>query len=270
VGALPVTFLSDYGLRDEFVGVCRGVILRISPESQIIDITHGILPGAIGAGAFTLAGALPYTPPGVHLAVVDPTVGTQRRALAVRVKQEDRVLVGPDNGLLTLAIEKFGGAVEAVEISSSPARIQPVSPTFHGRDIFAPVAASIAAGSPLSHHGPALDPTRLASLDVPPSLVKPGLIIAHASAVDRFGNIRLDCPGSSLDEAGFKQGDTVELSATGTTHPGVIGRTFADGYPGALVVYKGSNGTIAIADNRGSAAAILGVDAGVEIGIKSE
>lgn len=267
--ALPITFLSDYGLRDEFAGVCRAVVLRISPHSQVIDLTHGIVPGAVGAGALVLAGALPYTPPGVHVAIVDPAVGTQRRAIAVRVADEDRVLVGPDNGLLMPAIEQLGGAVEAVEISSSPARLLPVSPTFHGRDIFSPVAASIAAGSSLSHHGPELDPARLIQITLPKPFIGPGRIVAHASAVDRFGNIRLDCESKSMDEAGFGFGNRLEIRVGESSQYAVAGRTFADSQPGSLVVYRGSNGTLAIAANRGSAAAILDIEAGAEIEISA-
>src|ERR671935_1384722 len=110
----PITFLSDYGYDDEFAGVCRAVICRIEPEARVIDLTHGIARHAVRQGAAILANALPYTPPGVHLAVVDPGVGSPRRAVAVRVASDDRVLVGPDNGLLTPAIERFGGGVEAV------------------------------------------------------------------------------------------------------------------------------------------------------------
>src|SRR5437660_9297243 len=137
-----ITFLSDYGLDDHFVGVCHGVIATICPQARVIDITHGIARHDVRAGALALRSALPYVPVGVHLAVVDPDVGAQRRAVALRVSDE-RLLVGPDNGLLWLAADQAGGVVEAVDIARSPFRLEPVSATFHGRDIFAPVAARL-------------------------------------------------------------------------------------------------------------------------------
>src|SRR3954449_421160 len=136
---MPVlTFLSDYGQLDEFVGVCHGVIARLAPEVRVIDITHGIPRHDVRAGALVLRGALPYCPPGVHLAVVDPDVGARRRAVALRCAEEDRLLVGPDNGLLMLAAARFGGVVEAFEIGRSPHRLEPVSATFPGPDVVGP------------------------------------------------------------------------------------------------------------------------------------
>src|SRR3954454_8111441 len=141
---MPVlTFLTDYGLLDEFVGICHGVIARLAPEVRVIDITHGIPRHDVRAGALVLRGALPYCPPGVHLAVVDPDVGARRRAVALRCAEDDRLLVGPDNGLLMPAAAALGGAIEAVDISRSAHRLEPVAATFHGRDVFGPVAAAL-------------------------------------------------------------------------------------------------------------------------------
>ena len=134
------------------------MIRRIAPDVPIVDITHGVPRHGVREGALTLRNALPYMPPGVHVAVVDPQVGTERRAVAVRCAEDDRVLVGPDNGLLSLAWERFGGAVEAVDVSRSPHRLEPLSATFHGRDVFAPVGAALAAGEPLADAGEPLDP----------------------------------------------------------------------------------------------------------------
>src|SRR3954470_21412899 len=142
----PVTFLSDYGLADDFVGVVHAVIARIAPDARVIDLTHGIARHDVRSGALALRRALPYAAPGVHLAVVDPEVGPDRRAVALRTSEEDRLLVGPDNGLLSLAAARFGGVVEAADVGRSPWRLEPVSATFHGRDIFSPVAAHLAAG----------------------------------------------------------------------------------------------------------------------------
>ena len=144
---LPITFLSDYGDEDEFAGVCRAVIAQIAPEAPLIDLTHGIGRQRCRQGALALANALPFCPPGVHLAVVDPGVGADRRPVAVTTMEEGRFLVGPDNGLLAPAIERLGGAARAVDLANSPFRLEPVSATFHGRDLFAPVAAHLALGA---------------------------------------------------------------------------------------------------------------------------
>jgi len=140
-----IAFLTDFGLQDDFVGTCHGVIKRIAPDVQIIDVTHGIEPHQVLQGALVLAATLPYMPVGVHLAVVDPGVGSARRPLALR-DQEGHVFVGPDNGLLIPAAEAGGGVVAAHELVNPEYALQPVSRTFHGRDLFAPAAAHIATG----------------------------------------------------------------------------------------------------------------------------
>src|SRR3954465_6481492 len=165
---MPVlTFLSDYGQLDEFVGICHGVIARLAPEVRIIDVSHGVPRHDIRAGALALRGALPYMPPGVHLAVGAPEVGGRRRAVALRCAEEDRLLVGPDNGLLCLAAERFGGVVEAVDVTRSPLRLEPGSATFNGRDLFAPVAAHLAAGAELADAGERLEPDELQRIELP-------------------------------------------------------------------------------------------------------
>ncbi len=161
-----ITFLSDYGLEDDFVGVCHGVIATICPDARVIDITHGVGRHDIRGGAAILEEALPFFPVGVHLAVVDPDVGAERRAVALRLA-DDRMLVGPDNGLLSLAAVRCGGVIEAVDIAHSRFRLEPVSATFHGRDIFAPVAARLAAGVALAQVGEPCDPDRLVKVEVP-------------------------------------------------------------------------------------------------------
>src|SRR3954469_5531041 len=159
---MPVlTFLSDYGQLDEFVGICHGVIARLAPEVRIIDVSHGVPRHDIRAGPLALRGALPYMPPGVHLAVVDPEVGGRRRAVALRCAEEDRLLVGPDNGLLCLAAERFGGVVQAVEIARSPHRLEAGAAAVPGPHIFAPVAARLAAGDPLGDAGEPFAPADL-------------------------------------------------------------------------------------------------------------
>ena len=160
-----VTFLSDFGLRDDFVGTCHGVIKRIAPDVQIVDITHGIPPRAIVQGALVLANTVPYMPQGVHLAVVDPGVGGPRRALALR-DGDGRLYVGPDNGLLLPAAER-AGLTEAHEIVNPEYALSPVSRTFHGRDLFAPAAAHLARGLALEELGPPIAPEALVRLELP-------------------------------------------------------------------------------------------------------
>ncbi len=201
MGARPITFLSDYGTADEFAGVCRAVIARISPESRVIDLTHAIPRHDVKRGASALQRALPFTPPGVHLAVVDPGVGTERRSLAVRVSEEDRVLVGPDNGLLSPAISALGGAVEAADLSGSGFALRSVSETFHGRDLFAPVAAHLANGASISEAGETIGPESLFRVTAPAPLIESGRFVAHVVDVDGFGNVSLDASGEDLTRA---------------------------------------------------------------------
>src|SRR6266540_1508332 len=148
-----ITFRSDFGLQDDFVGTCHGVIKRIAPEAQIIDITHGIEPQAVLQGALVLASTVPYMPEGVHLAVIDPGVGSGRRCLALR-DARGRLYVGPDNGLLVPAAEKLGGIAQVWELTNPAYMLKPVSRTFHGRDVFSPAAAHLACGTAPEELGP--------------------------------------------------------------------------------------------------------------------
>src|SRR5947208_3363568 len=195
--AVFITFLTDFGLEDDFVGTCHGVMKRIAPEVQIIDLTHGVRPGRIQQGALVLANALPYMPAGVHLAVVDPGVGGGRRPLALR-DAEGRLYVGPDNGLLLPAADRFGGAVEAHELANPTYALESVSHTFHGRDLFAPAAAHLALGVPAAELGPPLDPEVLVRITIPEAEVSVARIGATALAVDRFGNVQLNVGRDAL------------------------------------------------------------------------
>src|SRR6266550_6242069 len=227
MAARPITFLSDYGYEDEFAGVCRAVIARIAPDALVVDLTHGIERHAIERGAAVLANALPYTPAGVHLAVVDPGVGSPRRALAVRTATEHRVLVGPDNGLLWPAIEQLGGAVEAVDASLSRFRLEPISATFHGRDVFAPVAAHLARGASLAEAGEEIDPESLVRIETTEPVIEPGLVVAHVVSLDRFGNAALDLADRHLPETGLRLGRQITIECGGTIHAAVFTLTFA-------------------------------------------
>jgi hypothetical protein len=259
-----VTFLSDYGLTDDFVGVCHGVIASIAPEVQVIDLTHGIERHDVRSGALVLRRALPFFPPGIHLAVVDPDVGGRRRAIALRTAEQERVLVGPNNGLLSLAAQRFGGVLEAVDIGRSPYRLQPVSATFHGRDLFAPVAAHLAVGEPLAAAGDPLDPAELVSLHMPLAQADDGEIVAHAVAFDRFGNVMLDVEHEELTAYGLRLGQPVRVNGI----PAHFGLTFVDVRPGELLLYEDAYRTLALAVNRGSAADILGVKLDDELRIR--
>ena len=250
-----VTFLSDYGLADDFVGVCHGVIARIAPNARVIDLTHGIPRHDVRSGALTMARALPYMPAGVHLAVVDPEVGAERRAVAIRCAQDDRLLVGPDNGLLMPAAEAFGGAVEAVDVGRSPHRLEPLAATFHGRDIFAPVAGHLAAGASLAGAGDPFPADELAPLALPRPVLGDGRIEAHALAVDGFGNVQLDVTHDQVAGSGLKLGRAVTVNGV----PAHYARTFADVPPGGLLLYEDAYRSLALAVNRGSAQAELGL-----------
>jgi S-adenosylmethionine hydrolase len=264
-----VTFLSDYGVDDDFVGVCHGVIARIAPEARVIDVTHGIPRHNVRAGALALRNALPYMPAGVHLAVVDPEVGAERRAVALRCREDDRVLVGPDNGLLSLAADHFGGVVETMDVGRSPWRLEPVSATFHGRDIFAPVAARLAAGELLAEAGEPADSESLTRLELPRPTAGDGALTAHVVAVDRFGNAMLDASHADLDGSGIRLGRPLEIEVGPRRFTAWYAVTFADVRPGEILVYEDAYRTLAIAVNRGNAARMLGLADDAELRIAS-
>jgi S-adenosylmethionine hydrolase len=260
-----VTFLTDFGLQDDFVGTCHGVMARIAPDVRVIDVTHGIEPQAVLQGAIVLRNTLPYLPVGVHLAVVDPGVGSTRRAVAVRAR-DGRSFVGPDNGLLMLAADAAG--VEAAhELVDTRYRLSDVSHTFHARDIFAPAAAHLAAGVDLAELGPAVDPADLVRIDVPEPVIGRTQISTTVLVVDRFGNIATNARREHVAALGVTAGDRVEIRLTLDRYYAVVAETFADAGPGELIVYEDSYGLITIAISNGDAAGLTGVSAGSEIRI---
>jgi S-adenosylmethionine hydrolase len=262
-----ITFLSDYGSDDDFVGLCHGVIARICPDAHVIDLTHGIRRHDVRAGALVLAGALPYVPVGVHLAVVDTDVGAARRAVALALADGQR-LVGPDNGLLSLAWAAGGGVVEAVDIAHSSFRLEPVSATFHGRDIFAPVAAQLAGGASLAQAGHPIDPSELVRVELPRARFDEGTLIAHVIYIDRFGNVQLDVEHADLAGSDLKLGRALEVQGSdGRSHPAHYARTFADAGAGELLVYEDAYRRLALAISHGDAAAQLGVGVDDELRI---
>lgn len=251
-----ISLLTDYGTQDAFVGVCHGVILKIDPQARIIDLTHNVPAYDVRHGAVVLRDALPYLPVGVHVAIVDPAVGTDRRAVALRCA-DGRVLVGPDNGVLCLAWEACGGVVEAVEVSDSPFRLEPVSPTFHGRDLFVPVAARIAAGAELSGAGRPLDARGMVRIDLPEARVEGATLIAQPLFVDTFGNLRLNAGLADLALTGARPGDAVIVETGGRRHAAMVATTFADAPTGEMIVYRNPDGALAVAVREGEAAHVL-------------
>lgn len=247
-----ISLTTDYGVCDGFVAACHGVIATLAPRVRVIDVTHLVTPGDVTRAAAVLAQTVPYLPPAVHVAVVDPGVGTARRGVAVLT--EGGVLVGPDNGLLAWATDALGGPLEAVELSNPDWFAPAVSRTFHGRDIFAPVAARIAGGADLAEAGPLVDPASLVRLPDPVVETGPGWLESEVLTIDRFGNVQLAAPAAVLDGLGRN------LSVGGVT--AVRGNTFADAPAGGLVVFVDSAERIAVAVNGGRAAVVLAVSPG--------
>jgi S-adenosylmethionine hydrolase len=260
-----ITFLTDFGLEDEFVGTCHGVIAGIAPGVRVIDVAHGIPPQAVLQGALVLRNTTPYMPVGVHLAVVDPDVGGDRHAVAVRTR-DGRTFVGPDNGLLMLAADELG--VDAAhELADARYRLPEVSRTFHARDVFAPAAAHLASGVPIDELGPALDPAALVRVDLPDPEVGRSQLGATVLSIDRFGNVATNVRRQHVDQLGFANGDRVEIRLMLDRYYAVVAGTFADAPPGELILYEDSYGLVTLAISRGDAARLTGVSPGDELRI---
>lgn len=258
-----LTFLTDYGVEDGFVAACHGVAARISPGLRLIDITHLVPPGDVRRGAAVLAQTLPYLPSAVHVAVVDPGVGTARRGIAVAAG--DCILVGPDNGLLSWAVAAQGGAKSAYQLTNGEMWLHPVSPTFHGRDIFTPVAAHLAAGADLASAGSEIDVADLVTLPAPTSRVHDGEAEGEVMSVDRFGNVQLSIAASDADRLGIGFGSplVVRCGRRQLTVPYL--ETFAAVAPGEIVAFTDSAGLISLAVNAGDAAQQLGLPPGAHV-----
>jgi len=258
-----LTFITDYGLEDGFVAACHGVAARIAPAARIIDITHLVQPGDVRRGAAVLAQTIPYLPPAVHVAVVDPGVGTARRGVAVQAG--DSILVGPDNGLLSWAVAAQGGPQRAVQLTNGDLWLHPVSPTFHGRDIFMPVAAHLAAGADLAAAGDELDLADLVTLPAPTSRVRDGEAEGEVMSVDRFGNVQLSIVAADVSELGVGFGSPVVVRCGRRQLTVPFLETFAAVAPGEIVAFTDSAGLISLAVNAGDAAQQLGLPPGAHV-----
>jgi len=263
-----IGFLTDFG-SDSAAAICRGVMLGIARDAQIVDIDHGVRKFAIGDGAFLLWAALPWLPVGVHLAVVDPGVGTARKPIALRVERGD-VLVGPDNGLLMPAAERLGGIVEARTLDNPELLLAHRSSTFHGRDVFAPVTAHLAMGTAFADVGSTIEPEALVQRTFSPPRHDDDALGVDVLYVDSFGNVRLSARPSDLSQLTDDPG-WFEL------HPGggaasqrvALARTFGEVAEGELLLYEDSNGLLAIGLNQGDAAATLGLAAGHRVQLRA-
>ena len=248
-----VTFTTDYGTADGFVAACKGVIAGIAPAVRVLDVTHEVGPQDIRRGATVLAHTVPYLPPAVHLAVVDPGVGTTRRGVVLLAGTS--ALVGPDNGLLLPAADALGGVTAAHELTEPRYRLPDVSRTFHGRDVFAPAAAHLARGVAPAEFGPEV--TDLVRLEPPRTVIAAGRLTSEIIGVDRFGNLQLAAGAAELAEFGARPGDRVRVRHHRSTVDGTVGGTFGDVPSGALLVHVDSAGRVSLAVNGGSAAEAL-------------
>ncbi len=259
-----VTLLSDFGARDTYAGVVEGAILRVAPEARVLHLTHGIPAGDVAQGARALAGALPHVPAGVHVAVVDPGVGTARRALIVACG-DGRLLVGPDNGLLVPAAEACGGLSATWELAVPPG----ASPTFHARDVFAPAAGRLALGERPEALGTSLEPAVCVRISFTRATVANGRVRALCVHVDRFGNCALAAGESDLEAAEIGVGGAVAVAIRGLPRGAAQrGRTFADVPPGAVVVLVDSAGAVALCINGGDAARELRMAVGDDVELR--
>ncbi len=257
----PICFLSDFGLADDFVGTCKGVMLSIAPGVTVLDLTHEVPGFGVETGAEILRHTTRYMPEGaIYLAVVDPGVGTERRALALRT-ESGAFMVGPDNGLLVPAASSLGGVSEVVVLTNERYHVHPVSNTFHGRDVFAPAAAHLAAGLDLSELGEAADPSSLVCLSLPDAEegdAGDGLT-ARIIAIDRYGNARLSV---MQEESGLGYGDELKVDTGEGAMSVRYVETFGSAKAGELVLVPDSHWRLSLAVNKGNAARALGLKVG--------
>ena len=262
----PISFLSDFGHADEFVGVVHGVIERISPGTRVIDVTHGIARGNVRAGALALLRAVQYLPDGVVLAVVDPGVGTNRRAIAASTARG--FFVGPDNGLLAPAVAMVDGADRFVSIEAAPFRLPGAGSTFDGRDVFAPAAAVLASGeAALLDLGPEVDPGSVTPLLLPLVEHGEGRVSGEVWWIDGYGNAQTNVSPDDLELAGMRPGSMIVLRVGATEHEVEWAAAYGDG--AAPIVHCDAHGLMAIAVPKGRADTALHISEGLSVGFRS-
>jgi S-adenosylmethionine hydrolase len=269
-GRPMVSLLTDFGSRDPSAGIMRAVVLGVSPEAVVVDISHDVEPFRVRDGALLLWCAVPYLPQGAHVAVVDPGVGTERRGVAIEVARGD-FLVGPDNGILIPAATRLGGIVRVHSLEAAQYRLPVISSSFHGRDVFAPAAAHLATGVPLEFLGPGLDPRSLRLLDWPEPEVFPGVLRTSVIYLDSFGNVKLSALTGHLTSAlgAIRAGERLHLRVSDPHGSSDLGVSWVDTFgrvgPGQPLLFEDSYGRLGLAVNQGSAARTLGVREDAEV-----
>ena len=262
----PISFLSDFGHQDEFVGVVHGVLCKVAPESRVIDVGHSFPRGNIRAAALALTRAIQYLPEGVCLAVVDPGVGTERRAIAAETPWG--LFVGPDNGLLSPAVAMVGGASRAVAIENPEVSIPSPGQTFDGRDMFAPAAALLASGEAgLDDLGPVVPGDELVPLLLPLTEIEGSVVSGEAWWVDAFGNVQTNIGPEDLDGLGISVGDTVTVKVGSSLYSVPWARAYADVEEGEALIHVDSVGLLALAVRGGRADEELHVAEGVSVSL---
>lgn len=259
-----ISFLSDYGTGDEFVGIVHSVIRQLAPDAAVIDITHGIRPHDLKAGGLTLARSVQYLAPGVVLGIVDPGVGTDRRAVAIEAADGDALLVGPDNGLLAGAVAMLGGATRAFQLTNPDYQLAAPGPTFAGRDVFAPAAAHLVNGVDPEALGPEIDPVTLVPAMIPITRMEEGRLVAEVLWTDRFGNLQLNVDPAEID--GW--GERIEIGFDGRMRTGSRRHTYADIAPNEIGLVVDSYGLVSMAMDSTSAADDLGLGTGAEVQLR--
>ena len=261
-GYTTISFLSDFGVSDEFVGVVHSVFRSIAPEVEVIDITHGVPPHDVRAGSLALARSVEYLCPGIVVAVVDPGVGTDRRRIAVEVGEGESVLIGPDNGLLAPAVAMVGGPKQVIELTNSNFHLTTSSTTFDGRDVFAPVAAHLANGVPLTALGDPIDPNSLMPAIIPVSYIEEEILFTEVLWIDQYGNIQLNIGIEDLPEG------QLQIKIGERTYPTNVVSAFDQIPEGGVGLIVDSAGLIAVASLRSSAALEFSVSTGDSIQIQ--
>jgi hypothetical protein len=259
-----ISFLSDYGLSDEFVGVCKAVIRQIAPHVTVLDICHELPPHDVRAGSLALARAAQYLPSGVVLGVVDPGVGGERRAIAVEGADGESYFVGPDNGLLASAVAMTGGAGRAVSLTNDDYQLPAPGPTFAGRDIFAPAAAYLCSDVDLSELGETIDPLSLLPGMLPLTREDDGKVVGEVLWVDRFGNVQLNVDPEEL----APMGDAITLRFGDQVRTAVRATTYDDLGPGQIGLVVDSYGLVSVALARRSASDELRLQAPTEVSLE--